>query len=642
VNTDRLSLETLWLKDQPGPFAVLAVSPNRTAVAFLEKMMRPLAGRKKVDVTQARSVSEAINELDLGPFHLCLFDVDLGEAALLRWLKTTQAHENRLPTVLLTSPDQEELTARGLLEGARDYLFKTSLDPELLLRSMHYSLERDKAEHALGRATRLSRRFFAQSPVGTFRLSADGELLDCNTTFAQTLGYENTEQALAEGGLSLYYSDETNHRQLDWLLGLTVLADNRVCLRRADGNPVWVQMRIWTAEGLDGQADQVEGALSDLTASEGLRDELHRTQAELNTLVDLIDEVALFVDPMGRIQGCNQATVQLLDLEAEDLLGHLITESPLQARPFIATPDQVRLLSLEELRPGHDLRAKVVVSCGDGQDCLFDLRAMAVPEPASGETSCIIVILGDGRKTTQTEVEQQENRLATMGRMAGGMVHDFNNLLTTILGYNDMLLLEMDEGDRRKRHVVEARKSTIRAKALAEDLLGVGREDGLEVEVLDINQVLREMQDSLEGLLGGAITLVTECRDLALPVRIDRDPIERVVTNLVLNAKDALPGGGRITLATDRIDVADLEESPSDRLAPGWYALLKIRDYGIGMDEATRSKIFEPFFTTKAEGQGTGLGLSTVRDIVRRSKGWISVVRGPIKKTTVRVWLPMV
>ena len=134
VNTNRLSLETLWLKDQPGPFAVLAVSPNRTAVAFLEKMIRPLAGRKKVDVTQARSVSEEINELDLGPFHLCLFDVDLGEAALLRWLKTTQAHENRLPTVLLTSPDQEELTARGLLEGARDYLFKTSLDPELTRR----------------------------------------------------------------------------------------------------------------------------------------------------------------------------------------------------------------------------------------------------------------------------------------------------------------------------------------------------------------------------------------------------------------------------------------------------------------------------------------------------------------------------
>lgn len=641
VNTNRLSLETLWLKDQPGPFAVLAVSPNRTAVAFLEKMIRPLAGRKKVDVTQARSVSEAINELDLGPFHLCLFDVDLGEAALLRWLKTTQAHENRLPTVLLTSPDQEELTARGLLEGARDYLFKTSLDPELLLRSMHYSLEREKAEQALGRATRLSRRFFAQSPVGTFRLSADGELLDCNTTFAQTLGYENTEQALAEGGLSLYYSDQTNHHQLDWLLGLTVLADNRVCLRRADGNPVWVQMRIWTAEGPDGQSDQVEGALSDLTATEGLRDELHRTQAELNTLVDLIEEVALFVDPMGRIQGCNQATTRLLGLEAEDLLGHLITEAPLQARPFVATPDQVRLLSLEDLRPGHDLRAKIVVSCGDGRDHLFELRAMAVPQPSSGETSCIIVILGDGHDTTQTEEEEQEQRLATMGRRAGGVVHDFNNLLTTILGYNDMLLLELEDSDRRRRHVVEARKSTIRAKALAEDLLGVGTE-GLETEVLDINQVLRQMQASLEGLLGGAITLVSECSDRALPVRIEREPIERVVTNLVLNAKDALPGGGHITLATDRIDVADLEESPSERLAPGWYALLKIRDYGIGMDEATRSKIFEPFFTTKAEGQGTGLGLSTVRDIVRRSKGWISVVSAPNRGTTVRVWLPMV
>jgi PAS domain S-box-containing protein len=624
VNTNRLSLETLWLKDQPGPFAVLAVSPNRTAVAFLEKMIRPLAGRKKVDVTQARSVSEAINELDLGPFHLCLFDVDLGEAALLRWLKTTQAHENRLPTVLLTSPDQEELTARGLLEGARDYLFKTSLDPELLLRSMHYSLEREKAEQALGRATRLSRRFFAQSPVGTFRLSADGELLDCNTTFAQTLGYENTEQALAEGGLSLYYSDQTNHHQLDWLLGLTVLADNRVCLRRADGNPVWVQMRIWTAEGPDGQSDQVEGALSDLTATEGLRDELHRTQAELNTLVDLIEEVALFVDPMGRIQGCNQATTRLLGLEAEDLLGHLITEAPLQARPFVATPDQVRLLSLEDLRPGHDLRAKIVVSCGDGRDHLFELRAMAVPQPSSGETSCIIVILGDGHDTTQTEEEEQEQRLATMGRRAGGVVHDFNNL------------------DRRRRHVVEARKSTIRAKALAEDLLGVGKEEGLETEVLDINQVLRQMQASLEGLLGGAITLVSECSDRALPVRIEREPIERVVTNLVLNAKDALPGGGHITLATDRIDVADLEESPSERLAPGWYALLKIRDYGIGMDEATRSKIFEPFFTTPAEGQGTGLGLWSVRDIVRRSKGWISVVSAPNRGTTVRVWLPMV
>ncbi len=144
MNKPKLSLETLWIQEQPGPFAVLAVSPNRTAVAFLEKMMRPLAGRKRVEMTQARSVSEAVNELDLGPFHLCLFDVDLGEAALLRWLKTIRAHENKLPVILLTTPDQEEVTVRGLLEGARDYLFKSSLAPELLLRSMHYSLERER------------------------------------------------------------------------------------------------------------------------------------------------------------------------------------------------------------------------------------------------------------------------------------------------------------------------------------------------------------------------------------------------------------------------------------------------------------------------------------------------------------------
>jgi two-component system cell cycle sensor histidine kinase/response regulator CckA len=642
VNTAKLSIEGLWMKDQPGPFAVLAVSPNRTAVAFLEKMMRPLAGRTKVEVTQARSVSEAINELDLGPFHLCLFDVDLGEAALLRWLKTTQAHENRLATVILTSPDQEELTARGLLEGARDYLFKTSLDPELLLRSMHYSLEKEKAEQSLKRATRLSRRFFAQSPVGTFRLSADGVLLDCNTTFAQTLGYDNTEQALAEGGLTLYYSDQTNQHQLDWLLGLTVLADNRVCLRRADGTPVWVQMRIWTAEGLDGQQDQVEGALSDLTSMEALRDELHSSQAELGTLVELMDEGALFVDPMGRIQGCNRAVEKLLDIEASDLLGHLITEAPLQARPFVAAPDQVRLLSLEEIRPGHDLRAKVVVSRGDGQERVMNLRAMAVPRPASGETSRIIVILGEEGGTTEVDGERHEDRLSSMGRMAGGVVHDFNNLLTTILGYNDMLLLEMEESDRKRRHVTEARKATVRAKALAEELLGVGRDQGIEVGVLEVNEVVREMQGSLEGLLGGAITLVVDrCRH-GLPVRMDRDAMQRVITNLVLNAKDALPGGGRIIVATERIDVADLEESPTERMAPGWYALLKIRDTGIGMDEATRSKIFEPFFTTKGERQGTGLGLSTVRDIVRRARGWISVVSAPNRGTTVRVWLPMV
>ncbi|HLG17830.1 MAG TPA: ATP-binding protein [Blastocatellia bacterium] len=235
---------------------------------------------------------------------------------------------------------------------------------------------------------------------------------------------------------------------------------------------------------------------------------------------------------------------------------------------------------------------------------------------------------------------RQSQKMEAVGRLAGGVAHDFNNLLTGIIGYSDLLVHSLDAQDPRRRHAEEVKKASERAASLTRQLLAFSRKQVLQPKVIDLNSVLADTQSMLRRLIGEDIDLVTLPGPLLGAVLADPAQIQQVIMNLAVNARDAMPGGGRLVIRTANVDLDQPVTEGGVSLQPGRYIMLGVTDSGGGMDSETQSHIFEPFFTTKVSGKGTGLGLSTVYGIVSQSGGAIGVDSELEKGTTFRVFLP--
>jgi nitrogen-specific signal transduction histidine kinase/CheY-like chemotaxis protein len=243
------------------------------------------------------------------------------------------------------------------------------------------------------------------------------------------------------------------------------------------------------------------------------------------------------------------------------------------------------------------------------------------------------------RKRLETQLRQSQ-KMEAVGRLAGGVAHDFNNLLTAILGYSELLALNPDLDDASRDYTREIRESAERAGSLTQQLLAFGRRQMLRVETLDLNAQVERLEGMLRRLIGEHVKLVSELSAGSMQVRADSSQIEQVIVNLVVNARDAMPEGGRILLATKRVRVDVKRTLKFPEFKAGEYVLLSVSDTGSGMDEETKAHIFEPFFTTKGMGRGTGLGLSIVYGIVKQSGGYIYVQSEVGKGTKFDVYLP--
>jgi two-component system cell cycle sensor histidine kinase/response regulator CckA len=271
------------------------------------------------------------------------------------------------------------------------------------------------------------------------------------------------------------------------------------------------------------------------------------------------------------------------------------------------------------------------------------MNMFPVNDPETGQLLCFAAIMRDVTERKHLEEQLlQAQKLESIGQLAGGVAHDFNNLLTIISGYSELILGRCDPNDPVCEPVEQISRAAARAAALTRQLLAFGSRQPSEQKDMQLNDVVSNVEKMLRRLIGEDVDLVMALEDDAGAIRADPGQIEQIIVNLVINARDAMPGGGKLLIETAALYVD--EESAQGRLSmtPGRYVMLAVSDTGIGMTGEVKSRIFEPFFTTKERGKGTGLGLSTVYGIVQQSRGSISVHSEPALGTTFRLLFPAV
>lgn len=245
------------------------------------------------------------------------------------------------------------------------------------------------------------------------------------------------------------------------------------------------------------------------------------------------------------------------------------------------------------------------------------------------------------RKQLQDEVARAQ-KMEAFSQLAGGMAHDFNNFLTTILGYSDLIVTEVAGRGTVAKYISEIRSAAGRAASLSRQLLAFSRRQPLETQVLEVNKVLHNLERSILRLLGENISVICELLDHPAHIKVDPEQFTQIIVNLAVNARDAMPNGGTIHLNTRLVTVTAQPSDPlMPELAPGEYVRISMTDDGIGMDDEIKAHLFEPFFTTKHDGKGSGLGLATSYGIIRQSGGHISLETAAGKGTAVHLYLPL-
>jgi PAS domain S-box-containing protein len=387
----------------------------------------------------------------------------------------------------------------------------------------------------------------------------------------------------------------------------------------------------------DGKLERIWGTTRDITDLKFSEQALSASERRISDLLETVKLAVLIENTEGAITHCNRHFLKTTGWRAADVMGRSWVD-------LMAPPDERhRLRSVFDrarTRPDAPVHFESTLLGPEAQRWEFDWDRTSLRDSEGG----IVGWANVGRDVTRhkaLEVQlRQAQKLATIGKLAGGLAHDFNHLLTVILGYSARLLEDWDRLDPSTYTALdEIRKAATKGAELTNRLLAFGRRQVLRPEVLNLNALIADSEQMLQKLAGEQIHLKAHLDPAAGPVRIDAGSFHQVLMNLVVNARDAMPGGGTLTIATSNRTITEAGPAVAE---PGEYVLLTVSDTGTGMTPEVRDHIFEPFFTTKEQGRGTGLGLPTVYGIVQQSGGSIAVDTAPQQGTTFKVFLPMV
>jgi two-component system cell cycle sensor histidine kinase/response regulator CckA len=359
---------------------------------------------------------------------------------------------------------------------------------------------------------------------------------------------------------------------------------------------------------------------------------LRKSEERAQLLLEHISDVVMVVDDALVLRYVSPSVRHLLDYQPSDLIGRPCLEV-IHPDDAAATVHFLRAASRHG-GPPQALQMRARPRTGDWR--MLEVSATSL----AGRTDMGSVLLTGRDVTERRRMEhalQQAQRMDSIGQLAGGVAHDFNNILTAILGFSEILIDDAPPGTDTRLDLEAIQKAALHGASLSRQLLAFSRRQMLDLKVLDLGQVVRDFERMIARVIGEHIRWHATSDPDLWHVKADRGQLEQVLMNLAVNARDAMPDGGTLTIETRNATVGD-----GSQVAPGTYVRFSVRDTGIGMDADTQARIFEPFFTTKAPGRGTGLGLATVYGIVKQIDGFVEVESEPGQGTTFHIFLPAV
>jgi nitrogen fixation negative regulator NifL len=467
-----------------------------------------------------------------------------------------------------------------------------------------------------------------------------GSILWTNRAFTDLTGYTRQE---VQGGnprvLKSGKQDDALYQNLWQTIAAGKIWHGEIVNRRKDGSLYTEEMTITPVRSATGEITHFVAIKQDVSERIRVTEALQQAEEKYRTIFEDAVVGIYQSTPEGRFLSVNRAVAELCGYESPEQMiaeikdiGHQSYVDPSSREEFkqiLARDGVVRNFEYQAYRK-------------DGSKVWF-LENGRVVRNAQGEVRYFEGTMQDITERKQLEEQfHQAQKMEAVGRLAGGVAHDFNNALGVILGYSELLQLSLPAETTAHRYAEQIAKAGQKASALPRQLLAFSRKQTIQPTLLDLNSVVADVDKMLRSLIGEDIAL-TVTRDPKLKsVKADRGQIEQILMNLAVNARDAMPKGGKLIIETANAELDQLYLKEHPYAKPGSYVALSVSDSGCGMDKATQAHIFEPFFTTKDPGKGTGLGLSTVYGIVKQSDGYVSVYSEVGRGTTFRIYLPRV
>ncbi|HWG78999.1 MAG TPA: PAS domain-containing protein [Stellaceae bacterium] len=478
--------------------------------------------------------------------------------------------------------------------------------------------------------------FLDNAPTGFYSVDGEGRFLFVNQALADWLGVSAGE--LVESGAKLkdflageVPSGSPAHAPFEG--GAAGAARGEVVLRGRQGRTVYASISQSVVPV--GDSLRTRSVVRDLTPEREWEEALRLSRQRFQRFFANAPVGIALLDRQGRLEEANRALGELFGVPPNDLIGKTLVS-------YLSSDSQTEIQAkLAAAAEGRPFTRPVDVRLSGARDksaAVFVSRLGAVEE--GGEAGVILHFIDTTEQKSLEAQFAQSQKMQAVGQLAGGVAHDFNNLLTAMIGFCDLLLLRFRPGDPSFADIMQIKQNANRAANLVRQLLAFSRQQTLQPRVLNITDVLAELSHLLRRLIGENIELkVVHGRDLGL-VKVDQGQLEQVIINLAVNARDAMPGGGTLTIRTANVSSEFPMRRGHEVMPPGEYVLAEVTDTGIGIPRENLARIFEPFFSTKEVGSGTGLGLSTVYGIVKQTGGFVFVDSEAQKGAAFSIFLP--
>jgi two-component system, cell cycle sensor histidine kinase and response regulator CckA len=500
--------------------------------------------------------------------------------------------------------------------------------------------DRKRIEQELSQSEERFRSLFQNLRVGVTVSGPNGELLMCNPAAMQLLGM--TEEQLATGAISgREASHESSSEPMQQISGVInsrrPVRDAIMAVQRAHDDEVWLLMSS-EPQLADGAVSTVISTCVDITQRKLAEDTIVEWKNRYEAAIQASGQVLYDWNPATEEVTFSGSVAKTLGYEAEEMAGgltHLVERiHPDDQQRFTAEMDRVTAT-------GESIHLRFQMQRKDGSYITIQDDGYFFMDPGN-RVFRMVGFLSDVSEMIELEEQlRQAQKMEAIGQLAGGIAHDFNNILTVIWGYSDTLSEDLEPGSPLRQDAEEIALAAQRARGLTRQLLAFSRRQVLDLQPLDLNVVLAKLEPMLHRLLGDDIHLHIVPASKGL-VRADRVQTELVILNLAINARDAMPVGGVLTIQTGNARLDPANEGWQAAATPGSYVMLVVSDTGSGMDARTKAHLFEPFFTTKEFGKGTGMGLSTVYGIIRQSGGYIRVESEPAQGAVFKTYWPQI